>query len=157
MLLAAPSWLTEGAVYVGSLTTFAVALGGFFKSKPGRWLMRQFAEDIEGFVGHIAERVARRALELHKDVREQEMVAAIDEHLPRHLEPVLHELRTNGGGSFRDQTVEQLRHITRRMDRFDTFMDESTMDRLALRRLFEAEISRTKAAERGEVNDRGER
>ena len=149
---AAPGWVVDTGVIFGSLVAFTTFMGAVLKSRPGRWLAREVGKDVEGWVETIAERVV---------VKDREWIDAriddrLDEILPAHLQPVLHELRTNGGGSFRDDVIRRLSEIMRRMDRFAQFMDESTMDRKDLREMFEHEIARSHAAERGEVNDRGD-
>ena len=141
MFAAAPGWVVDGAVIVGALLTFTTFLGVAFKSKPGRWLGRKIGGDVEGWIGRIADRSASHALERHRADVGGEVDARLDEVLPKHLKPVLYELRSNGGGSFRDETVEQLKQIKRHLDRFATFMDESTMDRRNLRETVE-EIQR---------------
>lgn len=150
ILAAAPGWVVDGGVIVGALLTFTTFMGAVFRSRPGRWLAREVGKDIEGWVESIAERVIERDRE-HVDDR---VDARIDEVLPAHLQPVLHELRANGGGSFRDDVMRRLNGIMRRMDRFALFMDESTMDRKDLRDMFEHEIARSRHAKHGDVDDR---
>lgn len=58
------------------------------------------------------------------------------------LEEIKYELQPNGGKSFRDQ-------VTR-------FMKETDIEIAELRDRFEAEIARTKLAEAGVVDDRGD-
>lgn len=135
MFGAAPGWVVDGAVIVGALLTCMTFVGALSRSKPGRWLAREIAKDVRHWIGDVAEETATIALEKHRDERIAEMVEVLDEHLPAQLAPVLYELRANGGGSFRDATVQRLDEVSRRLDRFYVFMDESTMDRADLRRV----------------------
>lgn len=124
MIAAVPTWVTDGATIIGALTAFFALVGLFLKSPLGRWLKRQIAEDIVDFVGAIAEKVAVRAVALYagdevQSAIEDRLPDAVDDSvedvldvvLPKHLAPILYELRANGGGSFRDHVVERLTAI----------------------------------------------
>lgn len=124
MFAAVPTWVVDGGTIVGSLTAFFALVGLVLKSPPGRWLKEAIAEDIVDFVGAIAEKVALRALTLHAEEHVQEAIddrlpdavdtsveEVLEDVLPRHLEPILYELRANGGGSFRDHMVARLDSI----------------------------------------------
>lgn len=126
MLAAAPAWVIDGGTIVGSLTAFFALVGVLLKSPPGRWLKESIAEDIVDFIGAVAEKVALRALRLHAESEVQEAIedhlpgavdgsvaVSLEEVLPRHLAPILYELRANGGGSFRD-------HVVKRLDAIET-------------------------------------
>lgn len=156
MLFAAPSWIVDAGVIFGALVAFGTFAGLVSRSPIGRWFGRQVMHDLEGWVERISREAAAHALGEHKGELDIEVARRLSELLPEHLDPILYELRTNGGGSFRDQVLQNLRDLARRHDRMALFMDESTMDRHELRRLFEAEIRRSALAREGEVDDREE-
>lgn len=154
MLFAAPQWIIESGVIFGSLVAFGTFCGLVARSPIGRWFARQLTEQAEEWVERISRDAARHALAASKASLHVEMERHLEEVLPRHLEPVLYELRANGGGSFRDQIMHQLRDLQLRHDRVSLFMDESTMDRQELRRMYEDDIARTRAAQQGHIDDR---
>lgn len=154
MLFAAPQWVIESGVIFGSLVAFGTFCGLVARSPIGRWFTHQLTEQAEEWVERISRDAASHALAASKASLDVELERHLEEVLPRHLRPVLYELRANGGRSFRDQVMDQLRELQLRHDRVALFMDESAMDRRDLRRLYENDIARTQAARRGEVDDR---
>lgn len=153
-MFAAPTWVVDAGVIFGSLVAFGTFCGLVSRSPVGRWFARQLTDQAEEWVERISREAACHALAASKVDLDVELERHLEEVLPRHLEPVLYELRSNGGGSFRDQIMRQLRELQIRHDRVSLFMDESTMDRRDLRRLYERDIARTEAAKQGHVDDR---
>ena len=115
MLLATPGWVTELGVIFGALVATVTFFGIVGRSRIGRWLGRQVFEDLEGWVQRISREAAAHALDAHKSDLDDEVAERLDEMIPRHMEPILYELRTNGGGSFRDQTMAKLVDLARRI------------------------------------------
>lgn len=139
---AAPGWVTDLGAIFGALVATVTFFGIVARSRVGKWLGKQIFDDLEGWVQRISREAAAHALTEHKANLDDEVEERLDEMLPKHLGPILYELRTNGGGSFRDQAMARLGELARRMDRFATFMDESTMDRRDLRQMFLDQIAR---------------
>lgn len=156
MIFGAPGWVVDAGVIFGALVAFGTFCGLAARSPIGRWFGRQIMEQAEEWVERVSAKAAAHALAASKSDLDSEVEERLEEMLPRHLRPILYELRSNGGGSFRDQVLSHLRKLDRRHDRFSTFMDESTMDRRNLREMFENQIQRSALDEDGTVDDRKE-
>lgn len=121
MIAAVPQWLTDMAAISGAILAVATVLTLGYRTKPAKWLMKSIRDDMaEG--------------------RMQEIVAVLDQRMPKYLTPILYELRNNDGGSMKD-------HFTRRFDRQDERQDEAAADRRKIREELAVEIARVKAVE----------
>lgn len=121
-MLAVASWIEDAGVIFAALVATVTFFGLVAKSRIGRWLIEQIAESLENWMQRVARDAAAHALVEHKADLDQEVEERLDEMLPKHLGPILYELRTNGGGSFRDQTMARLKDLARRMSLIETQM-----------------------------------
>lgn len=124
MLGSAPPWVIDIAVIAGAITATLAAVGALLKTPMGRWVADAFDA--------VHDRVEER--------RRERWSVYLDELLPRHIAPVLYELRFNGGTSFRDGITKEVRdlrdEVRERLDRIELRQAMSVEDRADLRRQF---------------------
>ncbi len=83
MFATAPAWIVDAGVIALSTTAVLTLVTMFVRSRIGQWVIRKVSEDM-------------------REHRRAEMQAMID--------PVLAELRPNGGSSFRDEVNRFIRY-----------------------------------------------